>query len=380
MVWVACVLAGIALFFAAGTVAWQTPWLGLLGSLGGYVPGWLVVAAVLGFAAGVAAWVSTPSIWAVVSAAVSVWAAAVGIRVIADQRRVLADLGVSTRFRDYFGPHRSSTTGPDEVVTYGPVDGFTPRMGVYRPEPGVSPAPVVVHVHGGGWEAGDETSDAWFARHLAEAGFLVFTPTYTYAAEGRPTWDLAPQQIACALVEARALSERYGGDPGRFHLTGSSAGGNLAPLVANRLAAGETFGRDSDSLPDITAIAITIPAVDPGFAEGNAYVPAGTVGRRLVRAFLGGTPDQVPERYEAVDAGAYLDAKCPPALVVYGPNDWLVPAQAILNYILRARLRGAQVRPVAIPWTGHLMGLSGAADRAIAQLTVEWFNAHAPRS
>lgn len=376
MIWVSYVFMAVALLLAVGTVAWQTPWLGLFGSLGGYLPGWLLLFGAGGAIAGAVAWVLEPSVGAAVAVLLCLLTVPAGVRIIVDQHRALEAVGVRVRTGDFFGPHRGSKLGPDETVTYGPVDGHAPRMGVYRPAAADAPAPVVVHVHGGGWAAGDEASDRVLMRQLAARGYLVFTPSYTYAADGLPTWDLAPRQIARALVEIRAIAYRYGGSADRVYLTGSSAGGQLAPLVANRIAAGDTLGQDAADLPTIAAMSLLIPAVTPAFAEGNRYVPAGGVGRRLVQALIGGSMDEFPERYAAVDAAAHLTPDSPPALVIYGPNDWLVPAQGPIGYVLRCRQLGVEVESLAIPWTGHLMGLNGAAGRAGEQLTAEWFASH----
>ena len=375
MVWFAYMFAAIAFLLAVGTVAWQTPWVGLFGSFGGYVPGWLLTFAGVGTISGVVAFAVDPSPGPVIAVVVALLSAVAGVRVVADQRRALREVGVSARVKDFFGPYAGSKAGPDEIVMYGPVDAPL-RMGVYKPAHSGDPAPVVVHIHGGGWAAGNESSDSVQMRLLTEAGYLVFTPTYTYATSDAPTWELAPRQVAQALVEAKRLAEGFGGSADRFYVTGSSAGGHLAPLVANRIAAGEAFGENPEDLPRIDAMALIIPAVDPAFAEGNNYVPAGSTAKRLVRTFVGGTPEEFPERYAAVNATAQLSPASPPALLVYGPNDWLVPSQGPLTYALRSRQLGVEVRDVSIPWTGHLMGLSGAAGRAIGELTVDWFDRH----
>ncbi|GAA5196898.1 alpha/beta hydrolase [Microbacterium jejuense] len=376
MIWVAYVFMALALLLAVGTIAWQTPWVGLFGSLGGYLPGWLLAFAASGTVSAIAAWLIDPSVSAIVAAVLSLLTIPVGVRVIADQRRALAEVGVRVHAKDFFGPYRGSKAGPDEVVTYGPVDGHSPRMGIYKPAPSSTPARVVVNVHGGGWADGDESSDRGLMRQLADRGYLVFTPTYTYASEELATWELAPRQIARALVEVKALAPQYGGSAEQVYLVGGSAGGQLAPLVANRLAAGDTIGQDADALPTIAAMSLFIPAVDPAIAEANRYVPAGAVGRRLVHGLVGGTMEEHPERYAAVDATAHLTPASPPALLIYGPNDWLVPAQGPIAYVLRCRQLGVEVKSVPIPWTGHLMGLNGAAGRAGEQLTAEWFAAH----
>ncbi|WP_198955749.1 alpha/beta hydrolase [Frankia sp. CcI49] len=375
VIWVSGLLAALSMVLAVGTFAWQAPGIGLVGSLGGYVPGWLLVMSSAGAAAGIGAWLLNPSVVALIMIAFCVLSAAAGVKVIVDQRRQLKSFGVRSSAKDYFGRLSWSKNGPDDIVTYGPVDGHSPRMAVYMPRTSVAAAPVVVHIHGGGWTAGSETIDTAFARHLTDRGFLVFAPTYTLATESFPTWELAPRQIACALATARKMSEKYGGSSRHFYVTGGSAGGNLAPLVVNRIARGESFGHEGE-MPVIKAVAVSIPAVDPGFAEGNPFAISGTLARHFAQRYTGGTPEEFPERYAAVSATNFVSQASPPTLLVYGPNDWLVPSQGILTYAQHARAMGAAVSAVPVPWTGHLIGLSGAGSKAIIELTVNWFEAH----
>lgn len=318
MIWVAYALVVLTALLTLGTIAWQTPWIGFIGSLGGYLPGWLISFAAAGGVAGLTAWLLAPSSGGLVVAVLSLAMLPVGVKVIRDQRRVLKAAGVKVRARDFFGPGAGAKTGPDEVVTYGPIDGYSPKMGIYRPEQGLEPHHVVVHIHGGGWSAGDEASDSSLMRELAKRGYLVFTPSYTYATATRPTWELAPRQIAGALVEVRRIAPRYGVRADCVYLMGSSAGGQLAPLVANRLAAGELLGQEDLSLPEVAALVLLIPAVDPAMAEGNRYVPAGATGRRLVRELIGGSARRI--------SGAVRSRECygasRPQLTAHSPGLW----------------------------------------------------------
>lgn len=376
MSWLCYLLATLSVIFSIGTVAWQIPGVGLVGSLGGHLPGWLVGFGASGVVTGVIAWDQDSSIGVAIAIVASALAIVVGVKVIFDQRAALRAVGVKARPRDFFRPLFLPAAGADDVVTYGPVDGHSPRMAIYRPAASSTPAPVVVHVHGGAWMSGSETSDRAFCRYLTDRGFLVFSPTYTPAAESRPTWDLAPRQIARAIATAADLSQSHGGSAERLYLTGFSAGGHLAPLVANRLARGDTFGDHGEGVPRISAVAAHIAALDPGLAQGNPFALVGRTARDIVETFTGGSPETVPERYEATNATNFLSASSPPTLLVYGPNDWLVPSQATLSFAQRARALGVEVSAVAVPWTGHLIGLSGAGGRAIAELTVRWFETH----
>lgn len=356
--------------FAVGTWAWRAPGIGLVGSLGGYAPGWLVVFGATIVAVALARDTSA----GVVAALLGGFTVVSGVYFSADQWRVLRRHGVTTTLWDFFALLPRKRRGPDDTVTYGPVDGRSHRMAIYRPQPGESPAPVVFFVHGGAWADGNEASDTAFLRPLADRGFLVFSATYTLATEGLQTWDIAPREVAAAMTAASQLSEQYDGSRSRFYVAGNSAGGHLATLVANRVSAGDDFGGGYGTLPTINAVAVNIAAVDPGL--DNPYWKVRDVVRRIRTTFVGGEPDEFPDRYTQLTSANFLHPAAPPTLLTYGPSDWLVPSEGTLDYARRAEQLDVGVRIVAIPWTGHLIGLSGAARRAIIQLTAEWFDDH----
>ena len=366
------VLALLVAAFAVGTWAWRAPGIGLIGSLGGYAPGWLVVS---GVTISAVALTRLAAVSAAAAGVLGCFTAVSGVYFLADQWRAHRRHGVATTPWDYFALLPRSQRGPDDTVTYGPVGGRTHRMAIYRPQPGESPAPVVFFVHGGAWADGNEASDTAFLRPLADRGFLVFSATYTLATDDLPTWNIVPREVAAAMATAFGLAEQYSGSSKRFYVSGTSAGGQLATLVANRVSAGDDFGGGYGVLPRIDAVAVNIAAVDP--ALDNPYWKVRDLVRRIRTTFVGGEPDQFPERYSQLASANFLHPDAPPTLLVYGPNDWLVPCQGSLDYARRAEQLGVAVTSVPIPWTGHLIGLSGAARRAIIQLTAEWFDEHA---
>lgn len=357
--------------FAIGTWWWRAPLIGLIGSLGGYGPGWLVLFGLTITAVALASRVEGFGIAALV---LGVFTAASGLRFARDQWRAARSHGVHATMWDFFAMIPRPRRGPDDSVTYGPVDGRTLRMAIYRPSSNTSPAPVVFFVHGGAWADGKETSDTGFLRPLADRGFLVFSATYTLATEDLPTWDIAPREVAGAMATAYRLSEQYGGSTSRFYVSGNSSGGQLATLVANRVSAGDDLGAGCGPLPPISATAVNIAPVDPSMH--NPFWKVGDLARRICTTFVGGSRDEFPDRYAALVSANFLHPAAPPTLLVYGPNDWLVPCQGSLDYAKRAGELGVEAATVAIPWTGHLIGLSGTARRAIIDLTAEWFDRH----
>lgn len=115
--------------------------------------------------------------------------------------------------------------GPGGAI---PVRIYSPR------EAGASPLPVLVLFHGGGWVIGDlDTHDAmcrYFANH---ADVIVVAVDYRLAPEHRFPAGVDDCIAATAWVHDNAAS--LGADPKRLAVTGDSAGGNMAAVVAQQL-------------------------------------------------------------------------------------------------------------------------------------------------
>jgi len=118
---------------------------------------------------------------------------------------------------------------------------------VYRPRAG---APVVLHLHGGGWVFGDlETHDRfcrWFANHT---GWAVLAVGYRLAPEHPYPAPLDDSETAAAWL--RRQGGQLAVDVHRLSVMGDSAGANLAAGLAVRH-------------PDWFAVQILVyPCVDP---------------------------------------------------------------------------------------------------------------------
>jgi acetyl esterase/lipase len=97
--------------------------------------------------------------------------------------------------------------------------------------PSAKPAPVVLHLHGGGWTApaGQSRSPAPFTALLA-AGISVVSVQYRSSLEA-PT-PAALEDVHCALSWIKANAAKYNFDVNRVILYGVSAGGELAMMAA----------------------------------------------------------------------------------------------------------------------------------------------------
>jgi len=116
-----------------------------------------------------------------------------------------------------------------------------------------APRPVVAYFHGGGWVQGDlETHHGVCARLALRSGALVVALDYRLAPEH--PFPAAVEDCLAAYRWLRAHGREIGAAPGRVAVAGDSAGGNLAAVVSQRVAAaGE---------PPPAAQALIYPALD----------------------------------------------------------------------------------------------------------------------
>jgi arylformamidase len=124
----------------------------------------------------------------------------------------------------------ASQTHPALDVVYGPGPNETLDL-FYPAGPRSGPLPLWVFIHGGFWQAMDKNLHGHFAAGMLAAGFAVAVPNYELA----PAIDLAgivDQMLRCmAFLHGRAAS--FGLDPEAIHVSGHSAGGHLAAMLAS---------------------------------------------------------------------------------------------------------------------------------------------------
>jgi acetyl esterase len=96
---------------------------------------------------------------------------------------------------------------------------------------GKGPFPVVMYFHGGGWVIGGIESSDGLCRMLVNAsGCIVVSVDYRLAPEHR--FPAAADDAFAATLWVAENAAGFGGDPSLIAVSGDSAGGNLAAVVA----------------------------------------------------------------------------------------------------------------------------------------------------
>ncbi len=128
-------------------------------------------------------------------------------------------------------------------------DGPGRRIDLYMPEAasGDAPPPLHVFVHGGYWQSLDKADHGHLFAAMLSAGIAVAHPNYDLLpCEGVILDDLA-EQCRQAVETLWAERDRQGYDMDRLTVSGHSAGGHLAAM----LAATDWSARDADMPQDL---------------------------------------------------------------------------------------------------------------------------------
>lgn len=113
-------------------------------------------------------------------------------------------------------------------VRYGDSDAET--LDLFFPPHAVRAAPVHVFIHGGYWYQFPKAHWSFVARGLAQRGMLVAVCDYELCPAVSIT-DIT-RQIGRAIEWLHTHVGAYGGDPERLHVSGHSAGAQLALMTA----------------------------------------------------------------------------------------------------------------------------------------------------
>ena len=217
---------------------------------------------------------------------------------------------------------------------------------LYLPDAG-SGHPVLVMIHGGGWS---EDYGLGYTGPLAEtlvgSGIAVWNIEYRRVG-GRGGWPQTLSDVDAATEAVNSVvQERARGrlDTDRVHVAGHSAGGHLAAWIAGR----HTLGSGAPGAEPTVLIrsATTMAGVfDLGLAVTNGH-------DRYVRALLGGSPAEMPDRYriaspiDEVPIGLPLHA-------FHGDQDMTVSIEQSRRYVAAAQSAGDPATLTVLPGVGH---------------------------
>ncbi|MFE9862555.1 S9 family peptidase [Streptomyces sp. NPDC005506] len=203
---------------------------------------------------------------------------------------------------------------------------------VQRPAaPAEGPFPTVFEIHGGPtWHDSDAFASgpaAW-----VDHGYAVVRVNYRGSTGyGRAWTDALKHRVGLIELEDIAAVREWAvksglADPAKLVLAGGSWGGYLTLLGLGTQPGDWALGLAAVPVADYV----------------TAYHDEMEALKAMDRTLLGGTPEEVPERFEASSPLTYVDAVRAPVYISAGVNDPRCPIRQVENYVDRLKARQAK--------------------------------------
>lgn len=246
------------------------------------------------------------------------------------------------------------------------------RLDIYLPREAGERRPVLVQVHGGAWTIGRKDQQGLpLMTHLAARGWVCVAPNYRLSPG--VAWPEHLIDLKRALAWVREHIEDYGGDPSFVAVTGGSAGGHLAAMLA-------LTGNDPRYQPGFDHVDTRVQACVPHYGVYDLANTSGTKAaaqRRdhfLAPIVMRRDARREPEVFEEASPLLLVGPDSPPFFVLHGAHDTLVPVTEAVTFV--ERLREVSQAPVVyaeLPGAQHAFDIFPSVRSAHVVRAVERF-------
>ncbi|MEQ1860090.1 MAG: alpha/beta hydrolase [Chthoniobacteraceae bacterium] len=193
------------------------------------------------------------------------------------------------------------------------------HLDLYRPKERGTALPAIVCIHGGGWFQGTRTSMAPLAQALAARGFV--TATISYRLSGEKIFPAQIEDCKAAVRWLRANAKEMGIDPKAIGVTGLSAGGHLAALLATSGGVAHLEGNGGNASESSSVQAGVAMGAQSDLETDRIRTLSNAPENPHYRPFLGGSLDAIPQTYALASPRHHLDKSDPPLVFVTGELD-----------------------------------------------------------
>lgn len=226
--------------------------------------------------------------------------------------------------------------------------------------------PCLLIVHGGSWRSGDNSELPDVNSYFAKAGYQVASINYRLA----PNFQFpAPlEDVQAALKWLKLHASEFNIDTNNFVLMGRSAGGQIVLSAAYKLKE-----------PGVKGVVGFYGAADLLYAYEEPHNKLVMDHRKVLRDYLGGSPEQVREQYIDASPTAHVSPSSIPTLLIHGHIDQHVHFVESVHLVKELKQHQVPHMLLALPWATHgceytLNGPSGqlaiyAAERFMFAVT-----------
>ena len=221
--------------------------------------------------------------------------------------------------------------------------------------------PCVVVIHGGSWKSGDNKQLPELNSYLAANGYQVASINYRLAPQYKSPAPLDDVLAAINYLRRHAVELHI--DTDNFVLLGRSAGAQIALIAAY-----------TKHIPGLKAVIDYYGPADMVWGYSAPASPLIMDSRKVMEDYLGGTYQQVPQKYAASSPLEFVNSNTIPTLIIHGNNDVLVSPEHSRRLNVKLQQNGIKHFLLKLPWATHGFdyNLNGPGGQ-LATYTVERF-------
>ncbi|HEV7282217.1 MAG TPA: alpha/beta hydrolase fold domain-containing protein [Pirellulaceae bacterium] len=282
---------------------------------------------------------------------------------------------------------------PDNVkalrdLAYVPDGHERQKLDLYLPEREEGEKlPLVVWIHGGAWQSGSK--EGCPARYLTGEGFAVASVNYRLS--GHAPFPAQIHDCKTAIRFLRANADKYGLDPDRIGVWGSSAGGHLVSLLGTSGDVEDLEGHAELEGPDLYRDQSSrVQAVCNYYGPtellkmGEQSGPSSRIDHDSPNSpesrLVGGPVQARADLARLASPMTHVTNDDPPFLTVHGDSDPVVPVQQGTTFHDALQKAGVESELHVVKGGGH----GGFRDPALPGKVTEFFRrtlkSEAPRS
>ena len=239
------------------------------------------------------------------------------------------------------------------------------RLDLYLPEKreGEGPLPVVVFIHGGGWQNGDKSGGGRrVAPYVATGKYAGVSVGYRLSDEAQ--WPSQIHDCKAAIRWIKANAAERGLDPDRIAVWGTSAGGHLVAMLGVSDGVEGLEGEIGPHLGQNAKVKCVVDFFGPAemLTLGSRHDNPNSPRAKL----LGGSAEENPNKSKNASPVEHVTADDAPFLIVHGTEDRTVPYEQSTTLEKKLEVAGVSAILLTVEGGGHGQGFGGAVDEAVA--------------
>lgn len=264
-------------------------------------------------------------------------------------------------------------------ITYAETEIPRQRLDLYLPSRRAAegPLPLVVFVHGGAWLSGDKRAGRAYVEPFVRTGRYAGA-SIGYRLTDEATWPAQIHDVKAGIRWLRAEARKYGVDPERIGVIGTSAGGHLVALLGTTGDVPALEGEVGSAKGISSRVACVADFFGPSELLAMSSKPSEIdhdAKDSPESLLVGGPLQERRERAREASPVTWASEGDAPMLIIHGTADPLVPFDQSMR--LRKALDAAHVECRLIPVEGG--GHGGFDDPAIDEAVRAFIERHLGR-